>query len=633
MYKSKTQNDKDFLLGRLIISFRSTSFPGILKSPSTPRGSRHQSRLLKESSVPGTGKINIKNKNNITVASTKHPQEASKTLLMHSTTPRVSHPSKNDSRPRRPRHHHHHLHKGRHHHNKKSDKKSKKARRDYPLDYYSTNTPLWRLTGFRNSAIAPQYNTRQYINQVGNYNSQPTSNLYTGGANFVNPGGNPFYGFQQQQQQQQFYQGQNAAASFANSQTFTTNDRNTNTFAGLNILSKKTIQNGGVGLLKQQSVVSPPYQAGSDIMSPKADTVKNSALRSKAQSPVSAVPHEIVKKTNIPLRPTVKNIVSVSNGNTKVLPNGDTVSYATYSPTTGNKKNVMTANFLNHPETQKDLQPNAKETKKEKDQILSEINVEPLSEFPTDEDTATTSTIRVEKNDIPRPDDFDQIERHEMVAKDSIYDIPNSHPVEMLSSVDIGNGLGGGGVANGGGLHSFFPGMSFLKNHPIKTEDEIVASLSSSPPNTQPSQNPSSFSKPPFTKLSLFSRTPSSKSLESTDSQIPSRSSSSISSLPIRHPEHVEQHISSKIYTLLYPPLSTIQREAFKKIFLKRKNISSSSHRHVCFRPFSIRSFLLAVGKILVAFNFYTREQKSTNGKTTSGEIFFKQSCSSGPST
>ena len=356
---------------------------------------------------------------NKAATSTLHSQEASKTLIK--STLRAEKDSKGVNK-HRPHHRHQHHHKRRHHH-----KKKKKTRRDFPLDYYS-NTPLWRLTGVRtNNAYAEstrnnipppvgfQYNTRQYANNpLGNYNTMG-NNYATAGSNFVNSQ-SQFYG-QQQQPQQLFYQGQNLAAAFTGTTYIdTAPDSQANNFNGLNIVAKKSTQTAG----------SKNYPAGFDIMSAanKAFAKSSELMGAQRKSNIDQ-PHVIVKKTNIPIRPNNNDSIN------KVIISASDLSKVTASLTDAKRKDQ--------------LLPNPKETMKEKDRIMSQIDVEPLSEFPpTDELDAT----RVEKNAIPRPSDFD-IERHELVAKDSIYDIPNSHPIEPLSNGE-------------GGLHSFFPGWSFF---------------------------------------------------------------------------------------------------------------------------------------------------------------------------
>ena len=358
-----------------------------------------------------------------------HSQEASKTLIQ-------SVHNKGVNQKQRPHHHHHHHHHKRRHHHKKKNK----TRRDFPLDYY-TNTPLWRLTGVRTNKMfaAPmlrssipqvgiQYNTRQFASANGisplissSYNAvNDGSNNYAAGANFVNSQ-NRFYG--QPQQQQPFYQGQNNAAVFAAPPS--PNNMHLNSFNDQTIAATKKNMVPQTGLNQVTSSASK-YPAGFDIMS-VAD--KNTAKLKIGELHID----KIVKKTNIPLRPN-KNDNNNNNGNSVngykkvIISKGSSSKLPKVDTLASNKKDQITASL--------------KETIKEKDHIMSEINVEPLSEFPPDDDQ--DSTARVEKNDIPRPSDF-ETEKHEMVAKDSIYDIPNSHPIEQLSG-------------NEGGLHSFFPG-------------------------------------------------------------------------------------------------------------------------------------------------------------------------------
>jgi len=155
----------------------------------------------------------------------------------------------------------------------------------------------------------------------------------------------------------------------------------------------------------------PKYQATLDIMSDNSRADIDNIKKSKV---THAVTHEIVKKTNIPLSP-------------------------------------------------KRIEPNSVETRKEKDQIMSEIKVQPLTEFPTDGGDELHSLV--EKDAIPRPNDLQlsSPETHEMVAKDSIDDVPFSSTIEPLQ-------------------HSFFPGLS-----------DSNTTSSSDPQNIQPSSSSSSF--------------------------------------------------------------------------------------------------------------------------------------------
>lgn len=268
-----------------------------------------------------------------------------------------------------------------------------------------------------------QYNTRQFgANGISNsYNAVNDGNNNYAGANFVNSP-SQFYG--QPQQQQSFYQGQNNAAVFAASSNnmypnSVSMDRN---FNGQNMAATKKSMVPHPSNVGASS--ASKYPAGFDIMS-----VSNKSIaKSKIGEPHN---NDIVKKTNIPLRPSNSNDENVNSYKKATISKyggASQHSKVDTTATTSNKKNRITPNF--------------KETIKEKDRIMSEINVEPLSEFQPDNDQ--DSTARVEKNSIPRPGDF-EAERHEMVAKDSIYDIPNSHPIEPLGG-------------NEGGLHSFFPG-------------------------------------------------------------------------------------------------------------------------------------------------------------------------------
>ena len=363
-----------------------------------------------------------------------HSQEASKTLIQ-SVRKGAKAGDKGVDKKQRPHHHHHHRHhhKRLHHHKKKN-----KTRRDFPLDYY-TNTPLWRLTGVRTNNVfaAPmlrssipqvgiQYNTRQFDGSgrspliSNSYNAVNDGSNNFAQANFVNSQ-SQFYG-----QQQPFYQGQNNANVFG----APLNNIYPNSFnedRNLNIQNMAATKKSMVPQPKNvgASSASSKYPAGFDIMSV--------ADKNTAKSKIGEQRNDgMVKKTNIPLRPSIHYNNNV-NGYKKVLISKDSAT----QPSRVDKSTLSASNKKDH------ITPNLKETIKEKDRIMSEINVEPLSEFPTDDDDQD-STARVEKNAIPRPSDF-ETDKHEMLAKDSIYDIPNSHPIEPLSG-------------NEGGLHSFFPG-------------------------------------------------------------------------------------------------------------------------------------------------------------------------------
>uniref|UniRef100_A0A7M5X7V4 Uncharacterized protein n=1 Tax=Clytia hemisphaerica TaxID=252671 RepID=A0A7M5X7V4_9CNID len=302
-----------------------------------------------------------------------HSQETSKTLIQQSY-------NKNNNKHKH-KHKHHHSHHHHHHHKKHK----KRVTRDFPYDYY--NTPLWRLTGPRNNPLSSNtqtlnspYNARQYItNNLNTYQQQQPNFMNTNQRSFIPQG--QWFNFPAFQQR--------GTVPFLSGSASVPGKP-----APVVVNSKKS------------TVYKPTFDlmASSNAIKPKSNKVIKSFINPKIESPK----YDIVKKTNVPLRPNIKKLET----------------------------------------------PNPDETRKEKDKIMSQINVEPLTEFPTDE----SPEVRVEKDAIPRPPSPSSVNLapdssagifepvHQLAAKDNIYDIPNSHPIEALR-----------------GVHSFFPGCL----HPV----------------------------------------------------------------------------------------------------------------------------------------------------------------------
>ena len=173
-------------------------------------------------------------------------------------------------------------------------------------------------------------------------------------ANMFNTNSRAF--IQQQQQQQPWYNYPNQAINYAmlnpwqSRMSYSSTNKNNNNINNNNsqqLLATKTIKT---------NANTPKYEANLDIMADSKSLP--STVDDTKKSKIIPDTHEIVKKMNIPLSPTKTKIEK----------------------------------------------PNSVETRKEKDQIMSEIDVQPLTEFPTD--SSDEPHALVEKDAIPRPEDL-----------------------------------------------------------------------------------------------------------------------------------------------------------------------------------------------------------------------------------